>query len=254
MARTKNRGLQQSFSPSYTVRRWRLGEYIRLSKEDLKKGKDDSNSVINQRDLLNDFYQKHIGEFESVSEYVDDGHTGTDANRENFQRLLSDVMSGKINCVVVKDLSRFARNYSDAGSLIDNLFVQMGVRFISLAENVDSYLNPDSVSSIIVPITNVMNDQYCYQTSKKIRQVFDYKRRNGQYIGAVAPESLPDVSGMAFDTSLPREERIALFLQAVENPYCFCIGGIGVKIEFAESGPSLQDTLTDFLLRQKSGL
>ena len=155
MSRTKNRGFQQSFSPSFTIRRWRLGEYIRLSKEDLKKGKDDSNSVKNQRDLLNDFYQKHIEEFESVSEYVDDGHTGTDANRENFQRLLADVMSGKINCVVVKDLSRFARNYSDAGSLIDNLFVQMGVRFISLAENVDSYLNPDSVSSIIVPITKV---------------------------------------------------------------------------------------------------
>ena len=96
-------------------------------------------------------------------------------------------MSGKINCVIVKDLSRFARNYSDAGSLIDNLFVQMGVRFISLAENVDSYRDPDSVSSIIVPITNVMNDQYCYQTSKKIRQVFDYKRRNGQYIGSFAP-------------------------------------------------------------------
>ncbi|MDU3780163.1 MAG: recombinase family protein [Flavonifractor plautii] len=187
MSRTKNRGFQQSFSPSYTIRRWRLGEYIRLSKEDLKKGKDDSNSVKNQRDLLNDFYQKHLEEFESVSEYVDDGHTGTDANRENFQRLLADVMSGKINCVVVKDLSRFARNYSDAGSLIDNLFVQMGVRFISLAENVDSFVNPDSVSSIIVPITNVMNDQYCYQTSKKIRQVFDYKRRNGQYIGSFAP-------------------------------------------------------------------
>ena len=187
MPRTKNRGVQQSFSPSYTIRRWRLGEYIRLSKEDLKKGKDDSNSVKNQRDLLNDFYQKHIEEFESVSEYVDDGHTGTDANREDFQRLLADVMSGKINCVVVKDLSRFARNYSDAGSLIDNLFVQMGVRFVSLAENVDSFTNPDSVSNIIVPITNVMNDNYCYQTSKKIRQVFDYKRRNGQYIGAFAP-------------------------------------------------------------------
>ena len=187
MPRTKNRGVQQSFSPSYTIRRWRLGEYIRLSKEDLKKGKDDSNSVKNQRDLLNDFYQKHIEEFESVSEYVDDGHTGTDANREDFQRLLADVMSGKINCVVVKDLSRFARNYSDAGSLIDNLFVQMGVRFISVAENVDSFTNPDSVSNIIVPITNVMNDNYCYQTSKKIRQVFDYKRRNGQYIGAFAP-------------------------------------------------------------------
>ena len=190
MARAKNRGYQQKLSPSYTIRRWRLGEYIRLSKEDLKKSKDykdDSNSVKNQRDLLNDFYQMHIDEFESVSEYVDDGHTGTDAERENFQRLLSDVMSGKINCVIVKDLSRFARNYSDAGSLIDNLFVQMGVRFISLAENVDSYKDPDSVSSIIVPITNVMNDQYCYQTSKKIRQVFDMKRRNGEFIGSYAP-------------------------------------------------------------------
>ena len=153
----------------------------------MKKGKDDSNSVKNQRDLLNDFYRRNIDEFESITEYVDDGHTGTDANREDFQRLLADVMSGKINCVIVKDLSRFARNYSDAGSLIDNLFVQMGVRFISLAENVDSYKNPDSVSNIIVPITNVMNDNYCYQTSKKIRQVFDYKRRNGQYIGAFAP-------------------------------------------------------------------
>ena len=101
MARTKNRGLQQSFSPSYTVRRWRLGKYIRLSKEDLKKGKDDSNSVINQRDLLNDFYQKHIGEFESVSEYVDDGHTGTDANRENFQRLLSDVISVSLSYLLL---------------------------------------------------------------------------------------------------------------------------------------------------------
>lgn len=118
----------------------------------MKKGKDDSNSVKNQRDLLNDFYRRNIDEFESITEYVDDGHTGTDANREDFQRLLADVMSGKINCVIVKDLSRFARNYSDAGSLIDNLFVQMGVRFISLAENVDSYKNPDSVSISSFPL------------------------------------------------------------------------------------------------------
>ncbi|WP_330698480.1 hypothetical protein [Anaerocolumna sp. MB42-C2] len=89
--------------------------------------------------------------------------------------------------MIVKDLSRLSRNYTDAGSLIENLFVQMIVRFISLAEGVDSYLNPDSVSSILVPITNVMNDQYCYQTSKKIRQVFDYKKRNGEFIGSYAP-------------------------------------------------------------------
>ena len=190
MARTKNRGYQQILPPTYAARRWKMGGYIRLSKEDLQKinrGLDDSNSVKNQRDILNDFHFNHAEEFESYTEYVDDGHTGTDTERESFQRLLGDVMNGKITCVVVKDLSRFARNYSDAGSLIDNLFVQMGVRFISLAEGVDSYLNPDSVNSIIVPITNVMNDQYCYQTSKKIRQVFDYKRRNGQYIGSFAP-------------------------------------------------------------------
>ena len=73
-------------------------------------------------------------------------------------------------------------------------------------------------------------------------------------IGAVTPESLPDVSGMTFNNALSREDRVLRFLQAVKNPYCFCVGGVGVKIEFAESGPSLQDALTDFLLRQKSGL
>ena len=156
--------------------------YARVS----TKSTEQVSSIENQTRYYTEKVEK-TPNWEMLEIYSDDGHTGTDANRENFQRLLSDVMSGKINCVVVKDLSRFARNYSDAGSLIDNLFVQMGVRFISLAENVDSYLNPDSVSSIIVPITNVMNDQYCYQTSKKIRQVFDYKRRNGQYIGAFAP-------------------------------------------------------------------
>ena len=189
MARQQNRGYQQILTPTYTARRWKMGGYIRLSREDLQKinrGLDDSNSVKNQRDILNDFHFNYAEEFESYTEYVDDGHTGTDTERKSFQRLLGDVMNGKITCVVVKDLSRFARNYNDAGSLIDNLFVQMGVRFISLAENVGSCLNPDSVSNIIVPITNVMNDQYCYQTSKKIQQVFNYKRRNGQYIGSFA--------------------------------------------------------------------
>ncbi len=126
MARTKNRGYQQILPPIYTARRWKMGGYIRLSREDLQKinrGLDDSNSVKNQRDILNDFHFNHAEEFESYTEYVDDGHTGTDTERESFQRLLGDVM----------------------------------------------------------------NDQYCYQTSKKIRQVFDYKRRNGQYIGSFAP-------------------------------------------------------------------
>ena len=191
MARTANRGTMSASSPtSYNVMRWRLGKYIRLSKEDLLRGRDESNSVINQRRLLEQYHQAHLEEFYEGSEedvYVDDGKTGTDTNREDFQRLLSDISSGRINCVIVKDLSRLSRNYTDAGNLIENLFVLLNVRFISLAEVVDSYRNPDSVSNIIVPITNVMNDQYCYQTSKKIRQVFDMKRRNGEFIGSYAP-------------------------------------------------------------------
>ena len=169
--------------------RWKLGEYIRLSKEDINRGKDkdDSNSVTNQKALLDDYYQQHIDEFESVQPpYVDDGYTGTDTNRDSFQKLLSDIYAKKVNCVIVKDLSRLSRNYTDAGSLIENLFVQMNVRFISLAEGIDSYLNPDSISNLIVPITNVINDNFCYQTSKKIRQVFDMKRRNGEFIGGFA--------------------------------------------------------------------
>ena len=188
MARTKNRGFEEKTTTPQIVR-WKLGEYIRLSKEDINRGKDkdDSNSVTNQKALLDDYYQQHINEFESVQPpYVDDGYTGTDTNRDSFQKLLSDIYAKKVNCVIVKDLSRLSRNYTDAGSLIENLFVQMNVRFISLAEGIDSYLNPDSISNLIVPITNVINDNFCYQTSKKIRQVFDMKRRNGEFIGGFA--------------------------------------------------------------------
>lgn len=188
MARTKNRGSEEKISALQNIR-WELGQYIRLSKEDINRGKDkdDSNSVTNQKALLDDYYQQHIDEFESVQPpYVDDGYTGTDTNRDGFQKLLSDIYAKKVNCVIVKDLSRLSRNYTDAGSLIENLFVQMNVRFISLAEGIDSYLNPDSISNLIVPITNVINDNFCYQTSKKIRQVFDMKRRNGEFIGGFA--------------------------------------------------------------------
>lgn len=192
MARTSNRGMNTAVSPNRATRRWRLGKYLRLSKDDFKRtGKDKdkliSDSIENQRKILNEFEQMNADEFEWSDEYKDDGFTGTDADREDFQRLLSDVRTGKVNCVIIKDLSRLSRDYVEAGLLIDRLFVQMNVRFISLYERIDSYKDPDSVSGMVVPITNVMNDQYCYQTSKKIRQVFDMKRRNGEFIAPFAP-------------------------------------------------------------------
>ena len=188
MARTANRGME---APALSkTPKWNLAKYIRLSKEDLRKGenhKDSSYSVKNQSLLLDEFQMTYADEFSSGETYIDDGYTGTDTNREDFQRLLADIHAKKVNCVIVKDLSRLARNYTDAGSLIDNLFVQMNVRFISLGDNIDSHKNPDSITSMIVPITNVFNENFCAQTSKKIRQVFDYKRRKGEYIGGFAP-------------------------------------------------------------------
>lgn len=168
---------------------WRVGLYIRLSKEDvsLARGRDDSNSVAHQRALLEDYCRRNPEEFQlPLPPYVDDGFTGTDTNREAFQRLLGDIDTGKINCVLVKDLSRLSRNYADAGSLIEHRFARAGVRFISLGEEIDSHRNPDSISNLLVPITNVLNDHFCYQTSQKIRQVFDYKRRSGAFIGGFA--------------------------------------------------------------------
>lgn len=163
MARTKNRGIDYATSP-YTklTPTWRLGKYLRLSKDDFKRGntKDNdkekliSDSIENQRKILNAFEQASVDEFEYSDEYKDDGFTGTDADRDDFQRLLADVRSGKINCVVVKDLSRLSRDYVEAGILIDRLFVQMNVRFISLHERIDSYNDPDSISNMVVPITN----------------------------------------------------------------------------------------------------
>jgi site-specific DNA recombinase len=169
MARTKNRGTNIAVSLfSKQAPKWRLGKYLRLSKDDFKRGnakdkdKEVSDSIENQRKILNEFEQMNVDEFEWSEEYKDDGFTGTDADRDDFQRLLSDIRTGKINCVIIKDLSRLSRDYVEAGILIDRLFVQMNVRFISLHERIDSYNDPESVSSMVVPITNVMNDQYCY--------------------------------------------------------------------------------------------
>ncbi len=116
MPRIKNRGYQL-FAPSYTApvstRRWRMSAYIRLSKEDLqkiKKGLDCSNSVANQRGMLYDFYESHMEEFESYTEYVDDGHTGTDTDRENFQNMMADIMNRKVNWLNIVNLQFFTRN------------------------------------------------------------------------------------------------------------------------------------------------
>lgn len=164
---------------------WKAALYIRLSKED---GNDVSFSVQNQKKRLMNYLSMSEDELELVDFYVDDGFTGTDSNRSDFQRMLSDIREKKVNCVIVKDPSRLSRNYIEAGHYMEQLFVNLNVRFISLElPTLDSYKMPEQMNSIIVPIQNVINDDFCRQTSIKIRGVFNMKRSNGEFIGAFAP-------------------------------------------------------------------
>ncbi len=165
-------------------KKWKTGLYVRLSRDD---GNDESYSVKNQKARLTKFVEENQ-DLELYKIYVDDGYTGTDSNRESFQQMLQDIRDKKINTVVVKDLSRLSRNYIEAGQYMEQFFIEHDVRFISLElPALDSYKNPEQMNSIVVPIQNVFNDEFCRQTSIKIRSVFDTKRRNGDYIGSFCP-------------------------------------------------------------------
>ena len=186
MAR-KSRTIPEAIKQKFKV--WRIAIYIRLSKEDARSF-DESESVSNQRTII----EEHIAGFNDgdeyiiVDEYVDDGISGTtDDEREDFQRMLSDIKKGRINCVIVKVLARSFRNYSDQGYYLDDWFPRFNVRFISLYHQpLDSYKEPQNMRSIAVPIQGVLNENHCAETSDKVREVFDMKRRNGEHIGSFA--------------------------------------------------------------------
>ena len=186
MAR-KSRAVVETVKAKFRV--WRIAIYIRLSKEDARC-LDESESVTNQRAIIED----HIAGFNDgdeyiiVDEYVDDGISGTtDDERDDFQRMLVDIKRGRVNCVIVKDLARSFRNYSDQGYYLDDWFPRYNVRFISLFHQpLDSYKEPRNMRSIAVPIQGVLNENHCAETSDKVREVFDMKRRNGEHIGSFA--------------------------------------------------------------------
>ena len=157
--------------------------YMRLSRED--GDKLESDSISNQRELLKEFFAKH-NELNFVQEYVDDGYSGTSYERPGFQQLMEDVNSGKINCIVVKDLSRLGRNYIETGRYLERIFPMLRVRFISVLDHYDSAEDSTDADQIIIPFKNLINDSYCRDISTKIRSQFDVKRRNGKFIGSFA--------------------------------------------------------------------
>ena len=128
--------------------------YGRLSKEDVDKAESDS--IKNQRDLIHSFVEQHP-ELRLVMEGYDDEYTGTDFQRPHFKEMLEAVRAGKINCVIVKDLSRFGREYIESGQYIEKLFPALGVRFIAINDGYDT-LHLDSSSSLILPFKNLIKD------------------------------------------------------------------------------------------------
>ena len=167
---------------------WRVGRYIRLSRED---GNDVSESVVNQDKILTEAIPKFFedGMYEVVDTYIDDGTSGTsDLEREDFQRMVRDVKSGRINCIIVKNLSRAFRNSANQGHFLEEFIPLYHTRFISLYQPVvDTFLDPEVVHGLEVSITGFMNEQYAYKTSVDVRRTFKYKMENGEFIGAFAP-------------------------------------------------------------------
>ena len=152
--------------------------YIRLSRED--GDKEESDSVGNQRKLLTEYVAKK-DDFILYDVYVDDGYSGTNFNRPSFQRMIADIEDGKVNCVVVKDLSRFGRDYIDTGIYLERYFPELGVRFISVTDSIDSM---KQAYDMLLPIKNIFNEQYARDISKKIQATVKSKQKAGEFIGA----------------------------------------------------------------------
>lgn len=155
--------------------------YLRLSKEDEKVG--ESESIINQKIMLTDFVNSK-DDLELVSIKVDDGYSGGNFERPAFKELMEDIKNRKINCIVVKDFSRFGRDFIEVGRYLEEIFPFMNVRFISVNDNYDSFKNNDSSDNLLIPFKNLINDSYLRDISLKIRSSLDVKRKNGDFIGS----------------------------------------------------------------------
>lgn len=160
------------------LRLFNVAIYIRLSRED--GDKEESDSVGNQRKLLTEYVNKQ-DDFILYDVYIDDGFTGTNFNRPDFQRMIKDIEDGKVNCVVVKDLSRFGRDYIDTGRYLERVFPELGVRFISVTDNIDSI---KQAYDMLLPIKNIFNEQYARDISNKIQATVKSKQKAGEFIGA----------------------------------------------------------------------
>ena len=161
--------------------KYKAVKYIRLSSSDDNK-QGESDSVVNQRKLIDDYIIRHHPEIEVVGEFVDDGVSGIVFDRPSFNKMMEFIQDGEANCVITKDLSRLGRDRIETGRYLRRIFPAFGVRFIAINDNIDT-LNDDT-DGLFVSVKSIMNDEYCRDISGKTRSALDVKRANGDYTGA----------------------------------------------------------------------
>lgn len=162
--------------------------YLRLSRDDEDRDgqiKSESNSIRSQRELIKSFIREQE-DIELYDSYVDDGFTGSNFDRPDFIRMMEDVEAGRVNCVIVKDLSRFGRDYIESGRYIQKVFPSLSVRFIAVTDHYDSLSADSGESNIVLPVKNFINDSYCRDISTKVKSQLNIKRKNGEYIAPFA--------------------------------------------------------------------
>lgn len=172
MARTADRYKKNTIVPKETPQIYCVGNYLRLSVDSDYTGSD---SLQNQRKLAQEYVSRYH-DLNIVREYVDDGKTGTDFSRPAFSRMIADLKAGIINCVIVKDLSRFGREYIEAGNYIEKVFPFLGVRFISIVDRYDSADANCSRELLLISLKNLMHEMYAKDISKKVGSTFRIKQ------------------------------------------------------------------------------
>lgn len=182
MARKSRKNNKEIVKDKNICNRYNVGAYVRLSRID--NVKENNDSIQNQKNIILD-YIKQNSEFNLFNIYEDTNFSGTNFNRDGFEMLIDDVKKGKINCIIVKDLSRFGRNYVECGNYLEKIFPFMNVRFIAINDNYDS-IKEDSNDILLMHLKNIINDMYAKDISKKIQTALNQKRKDGLFIGAWA--------------------------------------------------------------------
>lgn len=175
MARTGNRYLKINISEEDNESTYRVGNYLRLSVDSDYTGSD---SLENQRQLAKEYVDR-FSDLVIVKEYIDDGKSGTNFDRPEFVKMITDIKQGVINCVIVKDLSRFGREYIEAGNYIEKVFPFLGVRFISIVDRYDSADANCDNELLLISLKNLMHEMYARDISKKVSSTFQMKQEKG---------------------------------------------------------------------------